>query len=136
MAGRKRTKERRKHKRYHANEGAYAAISPRSYKIGQIVDISMGGLSFKYIDTSEFDDDSDFDYDKDKNPETIFLSSMGYYVGDLTFDTVADYKINNTPSFSHLTIRKRHIKFLDLELKQLFDLDYYIQKNGKKSAEL
>lgn len=133
MAGRKRTKERRKHKRYHVKEGAYAAISPRSYKIGQIVDISMGGLSFKYIDTSAFDDDSDFDYTNKNAPETMFLSSMGYYVGDLCFDTVDDYKINNTPSFSNLTIRKRHIKFLDLELKQLFDLDYYIQKNVKNS---
>lgn len=131
MAGRKRTKERRKQKRYQVKEGAYAAVSPRSYKIGQIEDISMGGLSFKYIDTSVFDDDSDFEYNDENTSETMFLSSMGYYVGDLSFDTVNDYKVDNTPSFSNLTIRKRHIKFTDLDLKQLFDLDYYIQKNLK-----
>ncbi|WP_242637487.1 hypothetical protein [Desulfobacter hydrogenophilus] len=49
MVGRKRTIDRRKNKRYKAAEGAYAAISPNSNKIGQIIDISMGGLCFKYI---------------------------------------------------------------------------------------
>ena len=55
MAGRKRTVERRKNKRYKAVEGAYAAISPNSHKLGQIIDISMGGLAFKYIDTNNGD---------------------------------------------------------------------------------
>jgi len=55
MVGRKRTVERRKSKRYRAVEGVYAAISPRSNKLGQIIDISMGGLAFKYIDTNNND---------------------------------------------------------------------------------
>ncbi|MCP4551951.1 MAG: PilZ domain-containing protein, partial [Bacteroidetes bacterium] len=86
MVGRKRTVERRRNKRYKAVDGAYAAISPNSHKLGQIIDISMGGLSFKYIDTSNDDKESD------NTPEdSVFLSSMGYYVGDLPFKTVSDY---------------------------------------------
>ena len=73
MATTKKIVERRKNKRYKAKEGAYAAISPHSRRLGQIIDISMGGLSFKYIDSND---------ERSDNPErSIFLSSLGYYVG-------------------------------------------------------
>ncbi len=130
MVGRKRTVERRKHKRYKAVEGAYAAISPNSHKLGQVIDLSMGGLSFKYIDTTS--DDSDFEQPPE---ETIFLSSMGYYVGDLPFKTISDYEITNAPSFSSMKIRKRHVQFTDLSFKQLFDLDYYLRNNVSEQVE-
>lgn len=123
MVGRKRTIERRKNKRYKAMEGAYAAIT-NSNKLGQIIDISMGGLSFKYIDT-----ENESEGPEKRNEESIFLSSMGYYVGDLPFQTIADYKITDTPSFSSMVVRKRHVKFTDLTFKQLFDLDHYMKNN-------
>lgn len=129
MVGRKRTIERRRNKRYKAVDGAYAAISPNSHKLGQIIDISMGGLSFKYIDTSN-------DKDDDGTPEdAVFLSSMGYYVGDLPFKTVSDYEITNVPSFSSMKVRKRHVQFTDLSFKQLFDLDYYLRNNVSEQVE-
>ncbi|NWH04545.1 PilZ domain-containing protein [Desulfobacter latus] len=124
MVGRKRTIERRKNKRYKAVEGAYAAISPNSNKIGQIIDISMGGLCFKYINTENKSAEP-----FNRNERSIFLSSMGYYVGDLPFQTIADYEITDKPSFSSMKVRKRHVKFTDLTFKQLFDLDYYLKNN-------
>lgn len=124
MVGRKRTIERRKNKRYKAVEGAYAAISPNSKKIGQIINISMGGLCFKYINI-----ENDSEEPVNRNQESIFLSSMGYYVGDLPFQTIADYEITDTPSFSSMKVRKRHVKFTDLSFKQLFDLDNYLKNN-------
>lgn len=130
MVGRKRTVERRKNKRYKAVEGAYAAISPNSHKLGQIIDISMGGLSFKYIDTSNGSPNESTPLD-----ETIFLSSMGYYVGDLPFKTIGDYEVTNAPSFSSMKVRKRHVQFTDLSFKQLFDLDYYLRNNVSEPLE-
>lgn len=124
MVGRKRTIERRKNRRYKAVKGAYAAISPNSNKIGQIIDISMGGLCFKYINTENKSEEP-----VNRNEESIFLSSMGYYVGDLPFQTIADYEIMDRPSFSSMKVRKRHVKFTDLTFKQLFDLDYYLKNN-------
>ncbi len=105
-------------------EGAYAAINPKSLKLGQIIDISMGGLCFKYIDTSKTDEQ-----DEQLPEETVILSSMGYYVGDLPFKTIDDYEVTNTPSFSSMKVRKRHVQFKDLSFKQLFDLDYYLRNN-------
>jgi len=130
MVGRKRTIERRKNKRYKAVEGAYAAVSPNSHKLGQIIDLSMGGLAFKYIDTNSDDINNEQSLE-----ETIFLSSMGYYVGDLPFKTVADYEVTNAPSFSSMKIRKRHVQFADLSFKQLFDLDYYLKNNVSEQLE-
>lgn len=130
MVGRKRTVERRKNKRYKAVEGAYAAVSPNSHRLGQIIDISMGGLAFKYIDTSNEDVNSETAKD-----ESIFLSSMGYYVGDLPFITISDYEVTNAPSFSSMKVRKRHVQFKDLSFKQLFDLDYYLRNNVSEQLE-
>lgn len=130
MVGRKRTVERRRNKRYKAVDGAYAAISPNSHKLGQIIDISMTGLSFKYIDTS-----NDDKYENQIPEETVFLSSMGYYVGDLPFRVVSDYEVTNVPSFSSMKVRKRHVQFMDLSFKQLFDLDYYLRNNVSDQLE-
>jgi len=124
MTGRKRTVERRKSKRYKAVEGAYAAISPKSHKLGQIIDISMGGLAFKYIDTNNKDTKN-----QRHIQESIFLSSMGFYVGDLPFKTISDKEVTNTPSFSSMKVRQRQVQFTDLSFKQLFDLDYYLKNN-------
>jgi hypothetical protein len=132
MAGRKRTIERRKNRRYKAVEGAYAAVSPNSHKLGQIIDLSMGGLSFKYIDTSTEDTNNKGIH----SDETIFLSSMGYYVGDLPFKTISDYEVTNAPSFSSMKVRKRHVQFTDLSFKQLFDLDYYLKNNVSEQMEM
>ncbi len=124
MVGRKRTIERRKSKRYKAVEGAYAAISPSSHKLGQIIDISMGGLAFKYIDTK-----NDGTTNQTQAEESIFLSSMGFYVGNLPFKTISDNEVTNTPSFSAMKVRERRVQFTDLSFKQLFDLDFYLKNN-------
>ncbi len=133
MAGRKRTIDRRKNTRYEAAEGAFAAISPNSHKLGQIVDMSMSGLAFKYIDINNNRTKNKEEYREPE--ESIFLSSMGYYVGDLAFQTISDYEVTNTHSFSDMKIRQRHVKFTDLSFKQLFDLDSYLNNNVTSKME-
>jgi len=66
--------ERRVYKRYNASDGAFAAISPNSFKLGQILNISRGGLAFQYIETKK---NSAYTAVKEKN---LFLSSKRYYV--------------------------------------------------------
>jgi len=122
--------ERRKHQRYPIKKGAYATISPRSSKLGQILNISMIGLAFKYIDAEPEHPKNDINF------ETLFLSSMGYYVGDIGFKTITDYEAPDfkTPdtSLDTMKVRIRHVKFTELNLKQLFDLDYYIKHNSNQ----
>lgn len=130
MMSAERTPERRKNKRYKAIEGAYAAIGPNSQKLGQIIDISMGGVCFKYIDT--FSDDQN---DGLQREDSIFLSSMEHYLGDLPIKTVGDYPITNEATFSHMGVRKSHVQFADLSSKQFFNLDYYIRSCVSEEVE-
>ncbi len=114
-------KERRKHERYFAAEGAYAALSPKSSKIGQIVNISRGGLAFRYIDNDD---------NKNKNHEThIFLSSKHNHVSKVPIKTVADYPVHVENSFSKMKVRQRGIQFGEMNLHQLIGLDNYIANN-------
>ena len=47
--GTKNVTEQRQHKRYKAREDAFAVLNANDSKIGQIKDISMGGLAILYI---------------------------------------------------------------------------------------
>lgn len=53
MYTRKELVERRKHKRFQVPFGAFAVLGPHSTKVGRIMDISMGGLTFRHIDRKE-----------------------------------------------------------------------------------
>lgn len=43
------TTERRKHRRFEPDKTAFAAVNPDSGRLGQIVNISKGGLLFEYL---------------------------------------------------------------------------------------
>lgn len=113
-------KDRRKHERFTANDGAFASLSPNSSKLGQIINISRGGLAFRYI----------YSQQDDEAVEThVFLSSRGYYVGKIPATTVEDCDIRNSISFSAMRLRKCRIKFGELTLNQMVNLDHYIWNN-------
>jgi hypothetical protein len=42
-------RENRKHERYQVPEGSFVTLGPSNTIMGQILDISMGGLGFRYI---------------------------------------------------------------------------------------
>jgi hypothetical protein len=126
MVIQERSIERRKEKRLAVEIGAFASISPNSNKLGQIIDISMGGLCFKYMSG----DDEKWEENRTED-ETLFLSSKGFYIGELSFKTIADYEVEDRSSLGFMKSRKRHVQFTDLSFKQLFDLEYYIRSNTK-----
>jgi hypothetical protein len=130
MADQKETVERRKSKRYKAIEGAYAAINPNSQKLGQIIDISKGGVCFKYIDAS-----NDNQKSGTQQESSIFLSSIDYYVRNLHFKTVGDCDITNESLIGFIKVRKRHVQFTNLNFQQLFDLDNFLKNNTSGPVE-
>ena len=96
-------RERRRHKRVELKQGAYAAISPNSFKIGQIKNISRGGLLFSYIDTQI----------TPENPveNHLFLSSTNAYVSKLPFRTMPPPRILSSEEVALLgEVTKRGIE--------------------------
>lgn len=149
--------EKRGFQRFETVDGAYAAISPSSYKIGQIVNISLGGLVFKYIDR---DDPGDL-----QDTGTLFLGGYGFSVGDLPFHTVdidpvveiegidffddeavlegADVPppleilsgtapLDDEEPQTALTMVQQRVEFTELTFKQIFALDKYIRENMRQ----
>lgn len=102
----------------------YAATSQSANKLGQIIDISMGGLSYTYIDGDRDDEKS-----IKNSEETLFLISAECDMLQLLSEVIADYRITNVPSFTGMKVKKRHVKFNELSSKQFVDLSCFLQDN-------
>lgn len=109
-------KERRRHKRYQVREQALAI---NSFAIGQITDISFGGLSFKYISKESGK--------KELTELDIFLSDNDFYLEGIPIEPVSDRATPNASPFSTIVIRRCGIKFGKLSPNQLSKLEYFIQ---------
>lgn len=102
MASQPATIERRREKRYILRDGTYAFLRPPANKIGQIIDISMSGLSFCYFSTNGASRDAH---------GLDLLVDEGLCLEDIPYTTVNDFILPNEQPFSQITMRRRCIKF-------------------------
>lgn len=102
--------ERRKHRRFQVQSIAFAVLRDQGRQLGQIVDISMGGLAFNYIAVGG-NADRAFELD-------ILLAYKGLYMKKVQFMTISDFQIANKSPFSPITMRRHGVKFGELMPKQ------------------
>ncbi len=117
-------KERRQSARFKVKEGAYAISSSTKSNelLGQIIDISIGGLSFSYLDYEnkyESIETSDID---------LFISGTGFFFNNLLIKTISDIVPPDKHSFSSLPIRRRGIQFSDLSKQDKSNLNKFIRQ--------
>jgi len=112
--------ERRKHKRYKVTKGACKVGSnaeSKSAKSGEVIDISMGGLAFSYIEDGEWTDES-FD-------RGMLLGEKDLCIEDIPLKVISDCAIN-----TGITITRRcGVQFGKLTPRQIAQLEYYIWTN-------
>lgn len=118
MNGNKLCVERRTYPRYTVKDGAYAALSPDSTIMGQIVNISRGGLCFRYIVHREQAFESVATH--------IFVGDNGFYLEKMPYKIVEDEQVDNGSSFSSIVMRQRRVQFSNLSSNQLAQLDYFL----------
>ncbi|MBU0675294.1 MAG: PilZ domain-containing protein [Proteobacteria bacterium] len=106
--------ERRQHERYSAKSGTIRIDE----KAGEIIDISMGGLSFSYVDRGDWSDTS-FD-------QGMLFGDNDLCLEDLPLKIISDCAINSGLSI----IRRCGVKFEGLTAKQLSQLEYFIWANS------
>ena len=111
-------KDQRHFARYSAMQGAIVALQPHTDILGQMIDISMMGLSFRYIDTGSKDDQS--------SELTILMPKPQFYLERLPFRSVADFELPNEFSFSTIPVRRRCVTFKPLSPQQQTKLDDFI----------
>lgn len=95
--------DRRRKKRFRAKEGAFAALVNSENKLGQIKDISLVGLSFRYIASNGLS--------SHPSELRIILAGFGLFLDRLPYKTVSDFEVTNGFTFSSLKMRQRHLAF-------------------------
>lgn len=116
--------DNRKHKRFRVKGGAFAAIKSvpeaKPVKMGQIVDISKGGLAFRYIDQKVVANEP-FELD-------IIFARDAFQLKKILFKTVYDFDAVSEFLFTSIIIKQQGIQFRELDSSQIFQLDRFIRK--------
>jgi c-di-GMP-binding flagellar brake protein YcgR len=101
-------------------DSAYVVLRrhwPRSSIIGNIVDISLGGLSFRYIASKKFSyKPSHID---------ILLSDGSFRLNKVRVHSVSDLEVDSETSFG-LETRRHSMQFGELTQSQISQLQYFI----------
>jgi hypothetical protein len=109
--------EQRQYKRFQVPKGAFVGLGPYDTKVGQIIDMSMGGLAFRYVGMEE----------PLHGELDIFLSERDFYLGRIPFKTVSDFEMVSTAPSSPVSMRRTGVQFKKLTHFQISRLQYLIQ---------
>ncbi|HSH13176.1 MAG TPA: PilZ domain-containing protein [Desulfurivibrionaceae bacterium] len=109
----KELKERRIHPRHPVKAGTITTNN----QTGEIIDISMGGLAFSYVDRGDWQGES-FD-------RGMLLGERDLCIEDVPLKIISDCAINSGLSI----IRRCGVQFGKLTPKQMAQLEYFIWAN-------
>ena len=112
--------ERRKHKRFKAKGGVFAVSTPDYKNLGQIKDISKGGLACQFIENGE--------QTKDSIEIEIFSAAGDFYLKKIPVRTVLDFEVDSTVSSNSMPMRQWSMQFGKLNHLQRLLLDFFVQK--------
>ena len=112
------TFEKRRQVRYEAMDGAIVALNPKAEILGQMIDIGLGGLSFRYIESVT-----------DPAPSTelvILLNKPRFFMDRIPYRMVTDHELPNEFIFSAVPVRRMGVEFGDLTEAQRAQLEDFI----------
>ena len=125
MINRNKVIERRFHERFQVQQGVYALLKNGSSKLGQIKNISKGGLAFMYIkDEEQINQPTEVD---------IFLSGYGFVLKGIPCKKISDIHVDNFVPFSTFEMRQLGIQFGEVSLQQLAHLNKFIEEYTTKT---
>ena len=111
--------ERRRHKRFLVPTGTLAVFGRAHPIVGSLIDISMGGLAFRYI--------TDEELPKEASEIDILLADGLSHLYGLPCETVYDMETVNGKRLTVMTERRRGLKFGKLSPNQKLHLEYFIK---------
>ena len=115
------SKDTRKHRRFRGKEGEFAAfLRPNELvNLGQIVDISLGGLCVRYLSTKELE--------KDQSEIKIFGSNGRFiHVDRVKCKVVYDVELPDG-TWNQLSMRRCGVEFNRLTVRHLTLIQDFIQ---------
>lgn len=119
MAERRSGTEIRRHNRYRVKDHIYVNLRSESgEEVGQLLDISNGGLSLQFLAT-------------DEKPKTYtdlgILASMDLAMEKIPFRTVSVEEVDNHIPLSVTRLRRYSLEFKNLTPDQRAKLDFFIK---------
>ena len=117
--------ERRKYNRFRVPLGMFLSFTPDDSRLGEVIDISMGGLAYRYLATG-----------KELNRArrlNIFLTEHEFYMNDVVFETVSDFRTWHI-RFTPVTVRRSGVQFGALTHSQLSGLQYLIENHTMRGT--
>ena len=113
------TEERRKNRRFFAKQGALVGLRSNPGKVGQIVDVSLEGLSCCYVaDDTQPGESSELD---------IVLVGESFQLENISSRIIWDLTVNKKIDFSSITMMRIGVKFEKLTPEQRGQLSYFIK---------
>jgi hypothetical protein len=113
------TQERRKYTRYKTKDNVFAALGIGFSNVGKIQDISMGGLSFQYIEKIKT-------VRQKSSLIAVFHSEDVYFLPNLACNIIIDESINENVKAKYVE-KKCAVGFKDITKNQKEKLEYLIK---------
>jgi len=111
--------EGRQHRRFTVHNGGFAALCNAFTALGQIIDISRGGLSFRYVAREARTYGS--------AELRILMTDGSFCFEKVPFKTIWDSEMPREFSFGDITMRHCGVQFGALTHRQKVDLEYFIR---------
>jgi hypothetical protein len=119
--------ERRKFQRFKVAYGAYAVAGPEAAKLGQIKDISMGGLAFNYL--------ADEARSKRCNQLDIIIRQYSMRIKHLPVKTISDFELAQKNVFCTVKLRQLGVQFGKLTPEQTSQLEHLLKTHTSWTDE-
>ena len=124
MLNRETAVERRKYKRYRADRGSLLMLKPNTCGVGQIIEISTGGLTFEYL--IEHLSGKSPSMQEQETELRIFVPRSSFRLNGIPCQGVWDlglYEVPGTP----LLKRRCRVKFGKLTPQQVSQIEHFIK---------
>ena len=125
MTNTKERVERRKHKRFKVENSAFVGLGPRYEKVGRIIDISMGGLAFRYFGSRE----------ANGSCLAVFFTETNFHLDEVQTKTISDFEIADKLPSSSITAKRCGVQFMSPTEKQRSHIEFFIKNYATDETE-
>ena len=117
--GNKKIVDRRKNKRFQTEKNTYAVLRAKGSKLGRVIDISKGGLAFRYVSVGQ----------RLKGPLELDLLShqYDYRIDKIPVKIISDLELANKKAFKSTTLKRVGVQFGKLTREQKSKLEHFIR---------
>lgn len=119
MTEKREQTERRQHKRFHVQDGVVAVLGKPVLAVGQIMDISLKGLSFRYAGDAEMPGET-------CSLDILFRDGLSFLYG-IPCETVYDIDWSGSVPFTAPPQRRIGVRFGALTSNQKYRLEDFIK---------